>query len=320
MPLTTTFIRDITDVRHPINVCSLNEPGNFRFVSATTVSVGARDRLDETLASLDVLDLRTGKRRTLVSWSQALIHVPPENSAYSANLMGAYDISADGLSVAYAMITGPPGTGGIYKAAVFHLSVNGSDRMLATVPPPVNGGEMQVEFAPSGKYVAFGMLGLTGTKAGAPVQVWSLDGRLIFSSTGSNSITWGAGDQLYFDDGTNLMRWSPSGSSSLILAGRWSNPSMSTDRHYVAYCCGANSTIAVVNTASGVVTRLPGANTEPAFLTPTLMFHRYSPHPVIGNGEARVYDVADGTDVASPIDHVFGTWPRATPREHALGG
>jgi hypothetical protein len=310
-PLTqplTMFVRDITDLRHPINLCGLNEPGTPRFVSATTVSVLAEDHLYK-------IDLSTGQTQTLASWSAERIPVPPENTGFvPANRVDSYDISADGLSTAYALITGPA-IAGAHRAAVFHLIVNGSDRVLATLPAPNNAGETQVEFAPSGNSVAFGVIGPTGTNEAAPVQVWSLAGRLMFSSPGSNSITWGAGDQLFFDDGTDLRRRDGTGASSLVLAGRWRYPSMSTDRHYVAYE-GADASaigVVVINTANRVVTRLPGSNTNAAFITATLLYHRYSLHPVIGSGDSRIYDMADATDVASPIDQVFSTWPRATP-------
>jgi hypothetical protein len=171
-----------------------------------------------------------------------------------------------------------------------------------------------VEFAPSGKAVVFGATGVTGTQEIAPVQVWSLDGQLTFSASGTNSVTWGGtGDQLFYDDGTNLSRWNGSGSTSVVLAGRWGTPSASTDRHYVAYYDAARFIVSVVNTATGAVTLVPGPNASPAFLTSTLLHHRHWVYARVGQGQARIYDMADATDVASPIIRVFSTWPRATP-------
>lgn len=297
-----TLVRDITDLRHPLNVCSLDlaaagypKSGPIRFATLTTVSVEVADLLY-------VVDIMTGV------WS------PLASGTRTAQLDG-YDIAPNGLSYAYVLFTNQG------RTAEYHLNagtdaLSNDDQILATVQAQsaFSAGDAHVEFAPSGKSVAFAATGVTGTKEGAPVQVWSLDRHLVFSASGTNSVTWaGAGDRLYYDDGTNLRVWIGSGPTSVVLAGRWSKPSASTDRRYVAYFGEASSTIAVIDTVNGAVKRLPGTNTTPSFLTATLLYHRYSLHPQIGLGQARIYDVGDATDVVSVIDHVFGTWPRATP-------
>ncbi len=298
---TTVYIRDVTDVIHPANICGFANLGAPpRFVTATTVSVATQFALYE-------LDLKMRTRLPIADLPSSSDPHPPE--------IVEYDVSADGMTAAYAVWNER-------DAFTFHIVQGGIDKVLATVsyPPSVSRWGARVEFSPSGTYLALGASGGSGTSESAPVQVRTLDGRLVFSAAGTASLTWaGSGDHLYFDSGTGIRRWDGGTTTASVISGSWIRSNASPDRLHIAYDNFAAMTTQVLDVQSGARISL-GLSGDPVFLTSRLILHTHferCPTCVGGPGpfktEERIYDLSDGTDVKSSLASVFSTWPRGTP-------
>lgn len=295
----TTYLWDVTSVAHPVSVCGLVVPdqGPIRFVTATKVSVSAHNALYE-------LDIKTGVAQVLARWRDPQV-------------IAAYDTTAGGATAAYAIFDGK-------DTVAFHLIHKGADSLITTFPELGFGGSTRVEFSPSGKYFALGATGASANSKTAPVEVRTLDGRLKFTSRGTAWFTWaGSGDQLYFENGTSIVRWDGGPAVTQVIDGSWSRPNASPDRRHVAYEIWIPSEYApqpreartrVLDVATGTWIELPGKGAAPVFLTDTVIHHqRWRDCAGVCDPEYLDYDLAAGSDTNSSVYYVFSTWPRGTP-------
>jgi hypothetical protein len=307
------FVRDMTNVAHPENVCGLDVRSRVsvpRFLTATTLTVPSSDGLYE-------LDLSTGKSRLLAAWT-----IPPSMGCCPG--LTEYDVATNATSVAYVVVdsiptTHPTSTTWV-TTATFHIASAGVDRVLGamTMNRSISLGEARVEFSPSGKFVALGLTGSAGDGTMAPVQVRALDGQLVFASAGTAMLTWaGSGDHLFYDSGAGIRRWDGGQKSTEVLSETWRVPNASADRRYIAYDGTHLSSqltsahTAILNVATGTSTDIPGPSHGPVFLTPNLIFHYRT--LAEGGMDFWVYNMADGTDSPTSVFVVFSAWPRGGP-------
>jgi len=171
----TNYVRDVTDIAHPINICAFPDLGGApRFVTPTTLSF-------TTLYGLYEFDLKSGKLSAIVELAKDS----------GGGTIVEHDISADGSSVAYVVYNGDVAKGRL----TFHMVRAGTDKVLGTLPLEfATYPRARVEFSPSGKYLALGGSYWSGAGESLPVQVRTLGGGLVFSAQGSESLTWGSGD------------------------------------------------------------------------------------------------------------------------------
>jgi hypothetical protein len=294
-PDLTTYLWDVSNNVRPVKVCSLivPDPGPIRFVSASTVSVKAHN-------ILYTLNLKTRAMNVLARW--------PDPAG-----IAEYDTAPDGSVTAYAI---SDGKGGI----TFHVVKRGTDTLISSFPEAGFGGIARVEFSPSGKYFAVGATSATAVNKTSPVEVWTRDGNLVFSSPGTTWLTWaGSGDHLYFDDGAEIVRWDSGQRVTRVIEGSWSRPIASSDRQHIAYEVmnpgEPAPRIRVFDVTGATSTQLPGMGFRPVFLNDTTIHRSLAmdcPH-ACGHDDYFDYDLTTGSDVTSPFYYIFSTWPRGTP-------
>jgi photosystem II stability/assembly factor-like uncharacterized protein len=293
----TNYIRDVTDIAHPVNVCSFpNLGGTPRFVTATKLSTS-------TMFGIHEFDTGTGKITSLVELPR------------TSDAVFEYDISADGSSVAYATYNQDAAKGRL----TFHLVRSGTDRVLGDLPIEfATFPRLRIEFSPSGKYFAFGASSF-GADEFLPLQVRTLDGGLAFSATGYDAMSWGSGDQLYFDTNDGVHRWNGGSEAPLVITTHWFNPSASPDWQHIAYDVYGETHL--LDVQSGVRLNL-GLSSTPIFLTDQLILHtHYMPNgPYRPTPEQRIYDLSERSDVKSALATVFSTWPRGTSALASMNG
>jgi hypothetical protein len=169
-----TYVLDVADPLHPVQVCVLTNGSSARFVSATKIVFWA-----STLVG--TADLETGN----VSWSRAWLTAP----------IGVV-FSPDGTNWAYMEADD--------KAVRTHLVVGGKDTVVVTrafpgghgVPP--YGPLDQLAFSATGQYL---LTNAFFAPAGDPpnFMVFAMDGSTAFKSTTAEFGTWDrAGNRLYF--------------------------------------------------------------------------------------------------------------------------
>jgi Tol biopolymer transport system component len=252
------------------------------------------------LGNIYTLDLDSGARQSYVTYS------------HNDGPVASYDWSPDRSVIAYSRAS--PG------AEAFHMVHNGQDVVIATVPGGSAGiGQSRVEFSPSGRYIAMGSTGATGGGETAAVQVRTLDGRLVHWSPGGAAIIWaGIGDVLYYDDGAGVARWTAEQSlPTKVLRYPWTMPSASADRRLIAFT--QVQYVEVMDTSSGAIKTAsePGWPAAAFVTRHSLHFTQSrlcpaSPYPC-GPSSQYWWDVDDDVLSESLIQHVFATWPAATP-------
>jgi hypothetical protein len=288
-------LRDVTDLRHPLNLCSFGDrfQGPVRFVTPTLLSVGATDVLYEF---------------DLITHTVTLLATAPQGSEILD-----HDTSSDGRTAAYELWDEK-------SSYQLHIVQSGVDTVQSTIQiSSHDGGPSHVEFSPSGRYVAFGAPPSSGTASTASVQVRDVAGHLVFWSKGTSELTWaGSGDHLYFDDGSSVKRWDGGSAVVTVMPGNWVNPHASPDRLHVAYDNFRTRTSWVLSPTGGAQISL-GLSAQPIFLTNTLVFHdHFDPCPSCLGGpgpykiSTRLFDLTDRTDDLSALNAVFSTWPRGT--------
>lgn len=308
-PLLIAWLRSDTtravvqDVQNPSRAVTLCAPpaGAPRFVSATVIAIW-------NPGDIFTVDLITGQRTQLLSYVHNDGPVPtvdwnPVQDAFSYGRE-----TADGHSVA------------------FHLVTAGSDRILSTITSSYIGvGATRVEFSPTGEFVALGSRGAAASGERASVQVRRLDGTLVFSADGTGQQTWaGESPRFYFESSTGVKVWDPDDRVQQLPVKTWRSPSASPGGRWLAYTTGDNpSELRLIDTRSGSDKLIARSLSGPEWVTASLL--RFDvlvscPPPPTTPVEANpcisksvLYDLTDGTQSDSDLNHVFATWPRSTP-------
>lgn len=181
---------------------------------------------------------------------------------------------------------------------------------------------VRVQFSPDGKYLAAGVSGQGDEGRPLSMTIWGLDQKSVFQSLATSQLAWaGQGDQLYFDDGSNAVHWSPQ-SLSIAIAGRMIQPTVSPGGRYLVFNDAVNwpNRLRILDTVTLRETLAPGFGSQAAFLAESLLFFQSQticspkcPSPYGGTvmvGDNVIYNLSDGTVKKTDITGIFDSWPR----------
>jgi hypothetical protein len=308
------ILADVTDVAHPLTICSFTGAWQPQLVTQTMVSWYASQGHQGAPGTsvIVTLDVFSGISALVATW---------QGGDY---LDGLYAWSPDQSLLAY--LTSDPSTVNL------HLLSGGGDRVVANLGPVPTRGVSPTEddaylgFSSDGGYLA---LNQTFTGAGEHLQVRrAYDGGLAYSQTTATMATWAsAGSRLYFRQplGTAISLWdSTSGAVSPALGQSlaWIRPRADAGADYLAFTVRDSSGTPHVwlygfgGRASGM---LPGVRASPVFLNTTTLFYEEeaSCAPNCGPGPATqpdgrtfTYDIGRAVESPSSIATVLGSWPR----------
>jgi hypothetical protein len=316
---TGVFVRDITDINHPVNRCKLSAGQNVKFVSATSLSylVYATGDLGSP-ASLYLVDL--------ASATTSLVLTLPNTVALS----GAYAWSPDGSHLSYI-------SSNANDSVVWHLLSAAGDKTLAglgNIPGRGVNGDNDDEFigfSADGKYVAIeqtftGGKGSTGTTP--PIQVNRVaDGSLAYSRSDGTMAAWaGAGARLYFRTAAGVQAWDAAAGVLTVSAGTsWIRPHPSPDGSRMAFSVlnaqGNHVAEALDLTSSaGAIQQLsPHPRAGAAFIDAALVWYAgeqicttASPCGLGGpppSGSTYIYDLGSGVESGSLDTAFYDAWP-----------
>lgn len=266
-------VRDITDVGHPVNRCSISGGSYLRFVNATHVSyiVAASSDLGAP-GALYLVDLQTQTTSLVRVW------------AFGGFLYWVYAWSPDGQALTYLS---SDSTG-----LAWHLLSASGDRTLSslgTVPGRgvnFDNDDGMVGFSADGQYVAVEETFTSGYKStvtglAPPLQVVRVaDGKLVYSRTDGTMAAWaaGAGQRFYFRTSIGVQSWEPSGQIRTLAPGlSWIHPWPSADGTHIAYSTldtQGNHKVAVIDVAGGVPNQLSAEpRVRAAFITSALVWY-----------------------------------------------
>lgn len=298
-----TVVRDITDITHPRTIIT-SAIGSLipRFVSGTVVSY-----LDQS-GYLTRLDL-SGPSTTAV-----------------APCVAFYDWSPDGTTAVYLTQSD--------SALALHQVKAGQDRVLDSMPPVPAAGcgsqtcserfDYRLSFSPDGAFIS-----LVENWGGPGFRLWTSDGSLIksidVSSAGADPPTISAwsGKSLYFRDANGVEVWRDGVISSFLPGVRWIRPKASPGGGQIVYAARDSAGWAhayLVDISSSKVRDFGKGRSEPAFLTPTLIWFKGErscvpadscdpSSSVIASGTTYIYDLQDSTETESRITSVADVWP-----------
>jgi hypothetical protein len=316
---TGIFVRDITDINHPVNRCQLAGGLNVKFASATRISylVYATGDLGSAL-SLYLVDLTSGATSLVKAW--------PSSGAAS----GTYAWSPDGRMLTYLSSTGN-------NNLEWHVASAAGDRVLAglgNIPSRDVSGDnddAMVGFSADGKYVAVEQT-LTGAKGApstaAPIQVNRVaDGSVAYSRTDGTMAAWaGSGARLYFRTAGGVFAWDPAAGVLNVSAGTsWIHPRPSPDGSRMAFSLlnAQGNHIAEVldlTSANGSIQQLsqqPRAGA--AFIDASLVWYAgesicttTTPCGLGGpppSGQTYIYDLGSGVESGSLDTALYDAWP-----------
>ena len=316
---TGIFVRDVTDINHPLNRCKLSGGQNFRFVSATRLSYLAYSTGDlGSGASLYLVDLTTGSTTLVLNF--------PSTGALSS----AYGWSPDGSELSYI-------TSNANDSVAWHLLSASGDRVLAALGNiPARGGSPDnddafIGFSADGRYVAIEQT-LTGGKGAAgvapPIQVNRVaDGSLAYSRSDGTMAAWaGAGARLYFRTGAGVQAWDPAAGVLTVSAGTaWIHPHPSPDGSRMAFSvlnAQGNHVADVLDltSSSGAIQALsPQPRVGAAFVNASLVWYAgesicttASPCGLGGpplSGTTYIYDLGSGVETGSIDTNFYDAWP-----------
>ncbi|HEV2033970.1 MAG TPA: hypothetical protein VGU71_07200 [Candidatus Dormibacteraeota bacterium] len=263
-------VRDITDVGHPVNRCSISGGNYLRFVNVTHISYIAMASSDlGAPGALYLVDLQTQTTSLVRAW------------ASGGYLSWVYAWSPDGQALSYLTSDST----GVF----WHLLSASGDRTLSSLGPVSGRGgtpddDAMVGFSADGQYVALEetfTLGNKTTVTGLPLQVVRVaDGKVVYSRTDATMAAWsaGAGQRFYFRTATGVQSWEPSGQIRTLAVGlSWIHPWPSADGSHIAYSTldtQGNHKVAVIDVAGGTPNQL---SAEPrvaaSFITPALVWY-----------------------------------------------
>lgn len=298
---TDFFVRDVTDIVHPVNVSNLTHqvsPG-AKFVDGTEISG---------------LGNGTGLLRMPLSGS------PATPVAACGTLTFAW--SPDARSAAYVAATTNS------KVQALHLVANGEDRVGDTMPASdgVYGCESRgqgcwetwetsILYSQNGAYISF----LQQFGVFSIFRIWTSDGRVLKSVDGSKATmqVW-AGNTLYWRDETGVRSWHD-GTEKLVVPGvSWIRPKGSPFGGLIVYqTMDANLVVHIdmLDTNTLQSWEIASSRSEAAFLTARyLWFIGDKCSTPCWNSQRDgqyVYDLQTGTESSSDITWLWDVWPHA---------
>lgn len=314
-------VRDVTDVLHPLNRCTISGQGFgfFRFISATRISYIAAQNGNLAAASgLYMVDLPTQTTSLVRSWS---------STGYGD---WSYAWSPNGQRLTY--VTSDT------NAVEWHVLSSAGDRTLTKLGPvpgrdvDPNSDDWMVGFSADGKYVAFEETitykGAAASGSPAPFQVVRLsDNKLVYSRNDGTMAVWaGSGATLYFRTSGGVQSWDASGKVRTVAAGvAWVHPWASADGKRVVYTTvnsNGNHQAAVLILAGATLHPLSSeARVGAAFLTSNLVWYEgetvcttATPCGLGGpplTGQSYIYDVSEDVESQSIDTAFFDSWPHA---------
>jgi len=299
-----TVVRDVTDITHPKTIIT-SAIGSLipRFVSGSDVSY-----VDKS-GSLTRLDL-AGPSTTAV-----------------APCVGFYDWSPDGTTAVYLTQSD--------SALALHQVKAGEDRVMDSMPPVPAAGcgsqtcadrfDYRLYFSPDGAFIS-----LVVNWGGPGFRLWKTDGILVKSIDASSlagaeppTMSAWSGKGLYFRDANGVEVWRDGAISPFLPGVKWIRPKASPGGGQIVY--GARDSAGwahsyLVDINSTKVRDLGKGRSEPAFLTPSLIWYKGErscvpadscdpSRPVIASGTTYIYDLQDGTETESRITSVADVWP-----------
>ena len=305
------IVRDITDIGHPQNRCTITGGSYFRFISATRLSYIVTASGDQGApGSLYIFDMATG--------ATSLVRV------YSYGGFGswAYAWRPDGSHLTYI-------DSDSHQDMKWHMLSAAGDRLLAdlgAVPPRgVNGDndDLYVGFSADGQYVA-----VEQTFTPTPIRVNHVsDGSVAYTRSDGTMANWaGAGARLYFRTSAGVQSWAPgSGVVPVSNGTNWIRPHASPDGSRMAFSV-ANaqgnhiSESLDLTSASGAIQQLsPSPRVNPIFATASLVWYAgetlcttTTPCGLGGpalSGTTYIYDLGSGVEAGSIDTNFYDAWP-----------
>jgi dipeptidyl aminopeptidase/acylaminoacyl peptidase len=316
---TGIFVRDITDINHPVNRCKVSGGQYFRFVSATKLSYLAYGTGDlGSPASLYVIDLTTGATSLVLTL------------ASTGALSSTYAWSPDGSELSYITSTAN-------DSVAWHLLSAAGDKVLLGLGNiPARGGSPDnddafIGFSADGKYVAIEQTLTAGkgtTGATPPIQVDRVaDGTVAYSRTDGTMAAWaGSGARLYFRSAAGVQSWDAAAGVLTVSAGtNWIHPHASPDGSRMAFSvlnAQGNHVAAVldITSSSGAWQQLsPQPRAGAAFIDASLVWYAgesicttASPCGLGGpplSGSTYIYDLGSGVEAGSLDTAFYDAWP-----------
>ena len=308
------IVRDITDIGHPQNRCTLGGGSYFRFISATRLSYVVTASGDQGApGALYIFDMATGATSLVRAYG------------YGGFGSWAYNWSPDGSHLTYI-------DSDSHQDMKWHLLSASGDRLLAdlgTVPARgVNGDndDLYVGFSADGQYVAVEQT-FTGS-AGPAVRVHRVsDGSVAYTSTNGTMAAWaGTGARLYFRTATGVQSWASGSGLVTVSAGTaWIHPHASPDGSRMAFTVlnaqGNHITETLdLTTASGAIQQLsPSPRVNPIFASASLVWYAgeslcttTTPCGLGGpplSGTTYIYDLGSGVEAGSIDTSFYDAWP-----------
>ena len=312
-------VRDITDIGHPANRCTLNGGGYFSFISATRLSYIVTASSDQGApGALYIFDMASGATSLVRAWS------------YGGFGSWAYAWSPDGSHLTYIDSDN-------HQDMKWHLLSSAGDRLmsdLGPVPPRgvnTDNDDLYVGFSADGQYVAVEQTftqGKGGTSTTAPILVNHVsDGSPAYSSSQGTMAAWaGAGARLYFRTSAGVQSWAPgSGVVSVSSGTAWSHPRPSPDGSRMAFALlnaqGNHVAEALdLTSASGAIQQLsPSPRVGAIFATASLVWYAgetpcttASPCGLGGpplTGTTYIFDLGSGVEAGSIDTSFYDAWP-----------
>ena len=314
------IVRDITDIGHPLNRCTLNGGSNFRFISATRLSYLVTASGDQGApGALYIFDMATGATSYVRAYG------------YGGFGSWAYNWSPDGRYLTYI-------SSDSRQDMTWHLLSAAGDKLLAdlgAVPPRgVNGDndDLYVGFSADGQYVAVEQT-YTGAFKGSPaagpaVRVIRVsDGSVAYTSTDGTMASWaGAGARLYFRTSAGVQSWAPGSGLVTVSAGTaWIRPHASPDGSRMAFSVlnaqqnHISETLDLTNASGAIQQMSTGPRVNPIFASASLVWYAgeslctsATPCGLGGpplSGTTYIYDLGSGVEAGSIDTNFYDAWP-----------
>src|SRR5438128_2969776 len=214
-------------------------------------------------------DLTTGTEARI-----AELRVSPDPYYY-----GATAWSSDGRLEVYAVAL-PPDANGLWQMQI-HMSSNGADHVLYTIPSGAGGIESRwaahttLELSPDHAYIAISDSNFSLTSHN--VRIFSIaDQRQVFIAPSSAlGGTWTANDRFIWASSGSVMQWTRAGGASWLRSEQWFGPTSSSGGQWLAATLltdYAKPRVVIVPIAGGR-TLVTGLGSNPGFVTSTTMWY-----------------------------------------------
>ena len=305
------IVRDITDIGHPANRCTLSGGSYFRFISATRLSYIVTASSDQGApGALYMFDMATGATSLVRAWS------------YGGFGSWLYAWSPDGRYLTYV-------DSDSHQDMKWHLLSAAGDRLLADVgavpPRDVNpdNDDLYAGFSADGQYVAVEQTFVPGTQ----IRVHHVsDGSVAYTRNDGTMAAWaGGGNRLYFRTGAGVQSWSPGGVVAVSSGTIWIRPHASPDGSRMAFSLlnaqGNHVPEALdLTSAAGAIQQMsPSPRVGAIFASASLVWYAgetpcttASPCALGGpplTGTTYIYDLGSGVEAGSIDTAFYDAWP-----------